>query len=89
MITLVEIHQAFFRARTHWLEVAKAGTFSWDYYGTLSAHDFLEKTTSNLKTIQYEPSLRTLEAARTAARVFLIAREQGLNQAMIWKLANA
>lgn len=89
MTKLGDVYQAFYRARDHWLKVAYASPQSWDYYGSLSAHDFLERTTTNREYIQYEPSIRSLDAARTAAMVFLIAREQGLDQAMIWKLSNA
>jgi hypothetical protein len=87
--TLSKLHQAFCHARSDWLKVAKASHETWEYYGSLSAHDFLERTIFNMGNIQYQPSLRTLAAARTAANIFLIAKQQGLNQAMIWKLANA
>lgn len=87
--TIDDLHQAFRVARHNWLTVAEAIKRNWDYYGFLEPDVFLEETKINLSFIEHMPSLKALQIARTAAQVLLIAEEQGLNKAMIWKLCNA
>jgi hypothetical protein len=87
-MTIDDLHQAFRVARHRWLTEARAVKESWNFYGFLEPIDFIEKTSFNVQYIGHQGSRNALIAARAAAKVLLIAEEQGLNKAMIWKLSN-